>query len=127
MAVLGGVANTAASRKPGKKPSSMSITSSPDPRGGRPPALIWPWHAWGAPSTRPRGGLLSIRSRAESWRFSTHGARIGIATFGSLRRLCRRSNTDRPGNAIIALEMNRPLILAIRREEATRGRHPPPL
>ena len=27
--------------------------------------------------------------------------------------------------AVVALQMNRPLILAIRREEAARGRHPP--
>ena len=28
---------------------------------------------------------------------------------------------------IAALHMNRPLILAIRQEEAVRGRHPPPM
>ena len=66
----------------------------------------------------PRSGKMEVlfHPRFDSWRrhFRWEGERvIGLSPTGRA--------------TIAALNMNRPLVLAIRREETIRGRHPPPL
>jgi hypothetical protein len=66
----------------------------------------------------PQSGKVEVlfHPRFDSWRrhFLWEGERvIGLSPTGRA--------------TIAALNMNRPLILAIRREETMRGRHPPPL
>jgi hypothetical protein len=66
----------------------------------------------------PRSGKMEVlfHPRFDSWRrhFRWEGERvIGLSPTGRA--------------TIAALNMNRPLVLAIRREETVRGRHPPPL
>jgi hypothetical protein len=66
----------------------------------------------------PQSGKMAalFHPRLDSWRlhFRWDGERvIGLSPTGRA--------------SVAALNMNRPLVLAIRREETIRGRHPPPL